>query len=184
MQLTNTRHAYGLVAITLHWLISIIIICMLAIGLYMVTLKNSALKEDLFRYHKETGLLILMLVSLRLGWRLANRTPDYPESIPKWQQYLAHAVHYTLYAFMFAMPITGYLLSCAAGHPPFFFGLAVPALIAPHPGIVELLATMHQWLAYILIALICGHVGVALEHHFVENDNILRRMLGITRTPK
>jgi cytochrome b561 len=185
MQLTNTPNRYGIVAITLHWLIAIIVICMLVVGLYMVTLKLGPLKLDLFRYHKEFGLLVLMLAALRIGWRLANITPGYPADMPVWQKFLAHSVHWLLYGFLFAMPITGYLLTSAAGFPPSFFGLfVVPPLIAPNQELANLFGTIHQWLAYSLIILICGHVGAALEHHFVEQDNILRRMLGISRPEK
>ncbi len=185
MQFTNTPDRYGWVAITLHWVISIIVICMLAVGLYMVTLKLGPLKLDLFRYHKEFGILVLMLASLRLGWRLANITPRYPDTMPWWQKGLAHSLHWLLYGFLFAMPITGYLLSCAAGFAPSFFGLfVVPPIIAPDDALASLFGTIHQWLAYSLIVLLCGHIGAALEHHFVEKDNILRRMLGIAKEPK
>jgi cytochrome b561 len=185
MQYTNTIKRYGIVAITLHWLIAVIVICMLCVGLYMVTLKAGPFKNDLFGYHKEFGLLVLMLAALRIGWRLANITPGYPEQIPVWQRFLAHSVHWLLYGFLLAMPITGYLVSCAWGHSPSFFGLfVVPPLIAPNESLAHLFGTIHQWLAYSLIVLICGHVGAALEHHFVEGDNILRRMLGISREPK
>jgi cytochrome b561 len=185
MQFTNTTYRYGIVAITLHWLIAVMVICMLGVGLYMVTLKLGPLKLDLFRYHKEFGLLVLMLAVLRLGWRLANTTPGYPAHVPMWQKFLAHSVHWLLYGFLFAMPVTGYFLTCAWGYAPSFFGLfVVPPLIEPNENLAHLLGTVHQWLAYSLIVLICGHVGAALEHHFVEGDNILRRMLGTSREPK
>jgi cytochrome b561 len=126
-----------------------------------------------------------MLVSLRLGWRLANVTPSYPNDMPPWQKFTAHSVHWLLYGFLFAMPITGYLLTSAAGFAPSFFGLfVVPALIEPNKDLAHLFATIHAWLAYSLIGLLCVHIGAALEHHFVEKDNILRRMLGMSNTPK
>jgi cytochrome b561 len=49
MQITNTSNRYGIVAITFHWVISVIVICMLAVGLYMESLKLGPLKLDLFR---------------------------------------------------------------------------------------------------------------------------------------
>jgi cytochrome b561 len=178
MQITNTTERYGIVAITFHWVMALIVIALLCVGLYMVTLKLGPQKLALFRYHKEFGTLVLMLVCLRLGWRLANITPVLPTSMPRWQQFAAHGTHFLLYALLFALPMTGWLLSSASGFLPSFFGLFVlPPLFAPDEGLTHLFETIHQWLAYSLIALLCAHIGAALEHHFVEKDNILRRML-------
>lgn len=178
MQIKNTSTSYGVVAITFHWLMAVLVIGMLCVGLYMVTLKFSPLKLELFRYHKEFGVLVLMLACLRLGWRLANIVPAFPFTMPRWQQWAAHASHYLLYVLIFAIPITGWLLTSAAGLLPSFFGLFVlPPLIAPHKEWTHLFGIMHQWLAYSLIALLCAHIGAALEHHFVEKDDILTRML-------
>lgn len=178
MQLKNTSSRYGLVAIAFHWLIALLVISLLCVGLYMVTLTLSPLKIELFHYHKEFGTLVLILACLRWGWRLANTTPVLPSHMPFWQQWAAHASHYLLYVLLFAMPITGWLVSSAAGLLPSFFGLFVlPSLIAPNQELTHLFGWMHQWLAYSLIALLCVHIGAALEHHFVEKDDILRRMI-------
>jgi cytochrome b561 len=178
MRATNSFERYGIVTVFLHWFMAILIIGMLTLGLYMVRLSVSPEKLKLFRWHKEYGVLILTLVSLRLSWRLLNITPLLPANLPRWQQWAAHAAHYLLYLFMFAMPLTGWLMSSASDLPVSFFGLFVlPNLIAPNHDLRLWFANIHEWLAYGFIALICLHALAALQHHFINKDNILRRML-------
>lgn len=178
MQLTNTSTRYGWVIIFLHWLMAILIIGMLALGLYMVGLPNNLQKLKLYGWHKEFGLLVLMLATFRIGWRFANVTPVLPYDMPNIQKFLAHSVHWALYILMFAMPLTGWLLTSAAGLAPSFFGLFVlPVLVAPNQELMQLFALIHTWLGYAFIGLICAHAGAALQHHFINKDDILRRIL-------
>lgn len=115
MRIKNTVTRYGIVAILLHWIMAIIIIGMVAVGLYMADLPASLLKLRLFGLHKEFGVLVLMLAMIRIVWRIGNITPLLPDTIPQWQKLAAHAVHWAFYGFMFVLPITGLLLSSAAG---------------------------------------------------------------------
>lgn len=178
MHLKNTDTRYGIIAYLLHWVMAILIIGLLVLGLYMTWIPISSLKLKLYGWHKEFGTLVLMLFFLRVAWRLSNITPLLPATLPAWQQLAAHAVHFAFYIFMFAMPITGWLVTSAAGLPVSFFGLFVlPSLVTPSEENRLLFTEMHKWLAYGLIATIGAHVGAALKHHFINKDNILRRML-------
>lgn len=173
----NTERQFGLVAIIFHWLMAVIIIGLLALGLYMTSLPNSLEKLKLYGWHKEFGLLVLMLAVLRLAWRFSNMTPLL-SGLPAWERISARTVHWLFYGFMFAQPITGWLITSAAGVPPSFFGLFVlPGLVAPDKDLRRLFDHMHEWLAYGLIAVIILHVCAALKHHFYDRDEILRRML-------
>lgn len=177
MQLKNTSTRFGLVAIIFHWVIAILIIGMLALGLYMVNLPISIQKLQYYRWHKEFGLLVLWLVILRLFWRISNVTPELT-TLPWYERIAARLVHLAFYGFMLAMPITGWLLSSAAGLTPSFFGLfTVPTLIPPNEAQRQLFDITHEWLAYAFIATIALHIAAALKHHFIDKDNILRRMI-------
>jgi cytochrome b561 len=175
----NTAQRYGAVAMLLHWLIAALIIGMLALGLYMVRLPISLEKLRFYGWHKEFGLLVLALAIVRILWRSGNVTPSLLAAVPNyWQRLAAHAMHWVLYLFMFAMPLTGWLKSSAAGLPVSFFGwFVLPDLIVPNKTALWLLTKAHQWLAYALIAAICAHVGASLWHHFIHKDDVLRRML-------
>jgi cytochrome b561 len=178
MLFRNTENRYGLIAITLHWVMAVIVIGLICLGLYMVRLPISLEKLKLFGWHKEYGILVLMLVLLRFCWRFWSIQPKLPPYIARLQQFAAHAVHYLLYALMIAMPLTGWMTSSAAGLQVSFFGLfLMPDLVAPDENLRILLASIHEWLGYALIAVICMHAGAALQHHFYHKDDILRRML-------
>lgn len=176
MKIKNTEHRYGIVAIIMHWLLAILLFALLMLGLYMVELPISLEKLKLYGWHKEFGILALILVMARLGWRLANRTPAL--KLPWWEKWAARTVHWAFYGFMFALPISGWLITSAAGLPVSFFGLFVlPDLIPANAQWMKIFQETHEWLAYGLIAIIFLHVGAALKHHFINKDDILRRML-------
>jgi len=177
----NTERRYGLVSIFLHWLMAVLIITLLALGFYMASLPDvgfDALKMKLIFIHKELGVLVLTLVAFRLIWRFCNVAPVLPPHIPPWQKFASHTVHGVLYGFMFAQPITGWLMSSAAGFSVSFFGLfELPALISPNVHRAHLFSEIHEWLAYGLIATICVHIGAAFIHHFIYKDDTLRKIL-------
>jgi len=177
MYIKNTEQRYGIITICIHWIMALLLIGMLALGLYMTDLPTSALKIKLFGLHKEFGILILMLVLVRLFWRLSNKSPSL-NSLPTWERLAARAVHWAFYGFMFALPISGWLITSAANLPISFFGLfTLPNLIAPSEQLKSLFGEIHEWLAYGLIATICLHIVAALKHHFINKDNILKGMI-------
>lgn len=176
MQLKNSQTKFGLIAILFHWVMAIFIIALLILGLYMVALPISFEKLKLYGWHKEYGMLVLLLVVLRSIWRVANMIPEL--ALPWYEVFAARAVHYAFYVFMFAMPITGWLITSAAGLPVSFFGWFVfPNLITPNPDSLKLFELIHEWLGYALIVTILLHTSAALKHHFINKDDILKRML-------
>ncbi len=174
----NTLQAYGGIAKFFHWAIAVLIIGMIAVGLIMSDMENSPDKFKLIGLHKEFGIVILILACMRLGWKIIDISPLFPDSIHRISKFGAKAVHFLLYVFMFAMPVTGWLMSSAAGFPISFFGLFVlPSLVSPDKKFAHDMAELHEILAWILIVLISLHVLAALLHHFYYKDNILLRML-------
>jgi len=178
MQFRNSMDRYGLIAISFHWLMAIIIIGLIALGVYMVPLSVSSLKLKLYRWHKEFGLIILYLIFFRLAWRLADRTPSLLGQLPWWQKIAAKTVHATLYFFMFIVPMTGWLLTSATGFPVSFFGwFLMPDLVQPNEVVRVWMVFSHKWLSYIMAGLICVHIAATIQHYVVHKDNILRKML-------
>ena len=177
----NTEERFGAVAILLHWSMAFLIIGLAALGLYMVALPDvgfNTKKIMLILFHKEFGLLVLVLLAMRLAWRLTHVLPQLGAHLPDWQKIVARFVHLCFYALMFALPMTGWLMSSAAGIPVSFFGLFTLPDILPHDDyLFQQLIDVHKWFGYVLILFICVHVGAALMHHFVLKDDTLRRML-------
>lgn len=184
-QIRNTEERYGSVAIVLHWLMAALLVALVALGLYMVSLPDVGFdtkKIRLILYHKELGMLALVLVIARFVWRLTNVLPQLVETLPDWQQFVARFVHLSFYGLMFALPITGWLMSSAAGIPVSLLGtFALPDLVPYDDYLFKRFIEIHKWLGYALIVLIFIHAGAALRHHFLFKDDTLRKMLPSVR---
>ncbi len=169
---------YSKLSMSLHWLIALLIIAAFTLGFYMTGLQFSMAKLKLFSWHKWLGVTILGLVAIRLINRLFQRTPDYPESIEKWERVAANCVHLALYFFMFAVPLSGYFYTYAAGFPVLYLGLfELPSPVSPDPLLKVQLRTLHEILSTGMLMLISLHIAAALKHHFIKKDGITKRML-------
>jgi len=169
---------YSAPAIALHWLVALMILCSLAVGLYMVDLPVSPSKLKIYSYHKWAGVTVFLLVIVRLGWRLGHPPPPLPASVPDWQKQIADALHRVLYVLILAIPLSGWLMSSAKGFQTVYFGvLPIPDLLGKDESLGDLLKIVHFSLNALLVCLLAAHVGAALKHHFIDRDDVLRRML-------
>jgi cytochrome b561 len=183
MQFQNTPTRYGVVTKTFHWVMALLIVFMLCLGLYMGTEHDLARKLRLFNLHKSLGVLILILASCRLAWHLYSKKPPFLVGLKDWEKKAAHAVHGLIYAAMFALPLTGWVFSSAAGRAVSFFGLfTLPSPVAQDKALGHSVAELHGYIAYALIGLLCLHVGGALKHFLIDRDKTLQRMLPFGRT--
>jgi len=173
--------AYTKVAVTMHWLIALLIFLNVVVGVYMDSLPKTDPRHDsaLF-YHASFGSLIFMLAVFRLFWRSTHKPPSLPVTIPSWQRAIAHTLHWVLYSLMFAVPFTGYLHRMAGGHPVSFFGLGyLPVIIGKNEPLRLLTDTLHVCLVWVLCILVVGHIGAALKHRFIDRDGVIQRMLRV-----
>lgn len=170
--------SYTKTAKALHWLMAILLFGLLALGFYMHDLPLSPEKLKLYSWHKWASVTAFLLVAFRLLWRLAHRPPALPASMPKLMQFAAHAGHLLLYVLMIAIPLSGWLMSSAKGFQTVYFGvLPIPDLLDKNKEIGDLLALAHKSLNLLFVAVLAGHIGAALKHHFIDKDDILTRML-------
>lgn len=174
-----TMQRYSLPAIVLHWLIALLIIGTFTLGLVMTDIPGlTPTKLRYFSWHKWAGVTVLLLAALRLLWRLRRAPPAYPAAMPAWQGRAAHGLHGLLYVLMFAVPLSGYFYSLAAGVPVVYFGLfPLPVLIEADPALKPVLGALHYWLNMGLAALVAVHVLAAMKHVLIDRDGIMGRML-------
>jgi len=186
MQLRNTRSGYGLIAILFHWMMALLIIGLFVFGKYMTGLDPMAPDTfALYQLHKSLGFLVLALVLARLAWRLANPSPALPETMPGFERLAAHLGHAGLYALMLAIPLSGWLMVSASpwGIPTVVFDmlpvphLPVPEALGSKAEAENTLKGLHELLANGLLFLVVLHVAAALKHHFLNRDDVLRRMV-------
>ena len=169
--------AYTRTAKSLHWLMAVLLIGLLALGFYMHDLPLSPEKLKLYAWHKWAGVSAFLLVLVRLGWRIGHPPPALPAGMARPMQLAAHGGHGLLYVLMIAIPLTGWLMSSAKGFQTVWFGvLPIPDLLGKDKETGELLALVHQSLNLLFVAVILGHVGAALKHHFIDKDGRLDRM--------
>jgi cytochrome b561/polyisoprenoid-binding protein YceI len=180
---TPQQQRYTAVAIALHWIIAFSIIGLIAVGWTMGEMEPGPDYFQIVQLHKSFGITVLLLSVARLIWRLMNPPPPEPP-MPKWQAFLASAVHVLFYILIIAMPLTGWIMASASSDAPTrYFGLVdirlpgIPALDAEtREGIEEGFEQVHSNLAWVIIGLLVLHVAGALKHQFVDKDGLLARM--------
>ncbi|MFZ5507039.1 MAG: cytochrome b [Pseudomonadota bacterium] len=169
---------YTRTAMSLHWLIALMLFGMFGFGLYMVELPLSPQKLKFYSYHKWAGVTVFLLVLARLAWRITHRPPALPAGMPAWQVTAAKAGHHLLYLLMVIVPLSGWLMSSAKGFQTVWFGvLPLPDLLAKDEALGEALLLTHRLLNWFFMLVVAGHVAAALKHHFVDRDGLLSRML-------
>jgi cytochrome b561 len=170
---------YSRTAILFHWLIALLIIGAFTLGLVMTDIPGiTPTKLKYYSWHKWAGVTILTLAALRLLWRLTHRAPAYPATMKGWEKTAAHGLHSLLYVLMFAVPLSGYFYTLAAGVPVVWFGVVeLPVLIAPNPELKPVLKALHYWLNMGLAAAVGIHIAAALKHVVVDRDRVMQRML-------
>lgn len=186
MSLKNTTEGWGWPARLLHWMMAIVIVGLLCVGFYMTNVVTDIYVQfELTQDHKSWGFVAFALACLRVVWRMVNPSPALPDGMSALERLLAHGGHYALYVCMFAMPLTGWLMSSASplqdqyGIKNMVFGaFELPDPFVPGSAeMLEIFETLHFLFALALVALLLGHAGAALKHHFVNRDTVLRRML-------
>ena len=103
----SAAQRYTRVAIALHWAIAVLVLYNLTSGLL-----KPVLPRPFFMFHVSSGITILVLTLVRIGWRLTHRPPPLLPIKP-WERRLARTVHVLLYAAMLALPLSGWAMVSA-----------------------------------------------------------------------
>lgn len=178
MTLKNTSDRWGGISQLLHWLVVVLILAMAWLGLTMGDLPNGPDKIETYALHKSIGITILALVALRLLWRLYAGTPRPVPGSPRWQERIASLTHFAIYALLFAIPLSGWILNSAAGFPLQWFHLVnLPYIVEKNHDLHELAEQAHEIMFWLLALLVVAHAGAAFYHHLFQRDATLARML-------
>lgn len=168
--------SYNPVSKILHWTTALLIFGLLLLGFYMAGLDFSEDKLQLYALHKSFGFLVLILVFVRVVWHLFVKKPASLPSHKKWEKGLSHAVHGFLYVLLFAMPLTGWVMSSAGDFTIQFFGFDVPDIVVKDKGLFDLAREAHEIIAFVIVGVVALHVAGAFKHHFIDRDETLARM--------
>lgn len=179
MDLKNpTGERYHTLSIAVHWLTLALLIAVYAlIELREIFPKGSDPREAMKMWHFMLGLTVFGLVFVRMALRLAFRVPPIQPTPPPALRWLAVAMHLALYAFLIVMPLLGWLTLSAKGSTIPFFGLHLPALLAPDKALANNLEEIHETIGTLGYYLIGLHAAAALFHHYFMRDDTLKRIL-------
>ncbi len=180
----DTKNKLSPITVSLHWIVAVLMISLLAIGIYME--QTSA--YSLYPWHKSFGLLILVAVLPRVIWRVTQGWPEHAAEYKQSEILLSKIVHYLLIIGTVVMPISGVMMSYFGGHNVPLFGLELAPsnmdpnnpqeVLARNGDIAGAAHTVHGIAGKVLVVSVLLHVAGALKHHFMDKDGTLRRMLG------
>jgi len=175
---SNSEVEYRRIARLLHWGMAVLVLATIPAGFVMVQPDlDRSLQNALFVFHKNVGVLLLLLVVLRALYRWRHPPAPLPADVPGWQRMAAGVSHLSLYALLVIMPIAGYTRVKAGGFPiETLDWLGVPSLVPRSDALAETAKTVHFYGGIAITALIALHVAAAAYHGIVRRDGVFSRM--------
>ncbi|MGE5490507.1 MAG: cytochrome b [Actinomycetota bacterium] len=165
---------YTPIAAALHWVHAGLFCALVVVGVTMVDLPKGAERSTAYALHKSLGLLALILVAVRLYWRLRCPPPPHP-GLDARETALARITHRFLYLLLVLVPVSGFAAICFTPYPLAFFGLPLPKPGWPDAGLNSFFGLLHKGLLASLVLAILLHLAAALRHGW-RRDGTLGRM--------
>jgi len=159
----------------MHWIVGIFVIVQLAGGFFMKDIELS-LQPSIYSLHKSIGVLIGLLCIVRIANRLNSSIPSPHQSISSFERFTSRIGVFLLYAGMFVMPISGYLMSIYYGYQVLFFGIGLPLIVETNNEIASIFSKIHSTTAIIFLGIISLHFLSTIKHILVDKVNILKRI--------
>lgn len=173
--MNDSKVRYGGISRTLHWGMGLLIIWQFMKFFDRINDGEHWVGENLAAWHISIGSVLLVLIVVRLIWAFVQKG-NRPDQDPA-TALLVKAGHGLLYLAMLLLPVTGAMIMVGNGYGWDPFSIQ---LVAASEGSIEWMATLgsvHSLIAWTLLILVIGHAAIALLHHFVKKDGVLRRML-------
>ena len=86
---------------------------------------------------------------------------------------------------MFAVPVSGYLHTYAAGYPVVYLGMfELPAPFPPQPEWKHTLEEIHEVLSKLMLVTLLMHIAGAIKHQVIDKDRIFLRMMPGSQSDK
>ncbi|WP_299881485.1 cytochrome b/b6 domain-containing protein [uncultured Sulfitobacter sp.] len=169
---------YSAVDKWLHWLVAINLGALLIFGNGLADLPDVE-KAVEYGHHGWSATTLLILVVIRLVWRLIHPAPELSAELSAWQRTGARVIHRSLYVLIFAQIGLGIALASTV-EQPFVASLyqidyGALNLIADHWH--RVLGVAHATVYWLIVTCLAAHVLAAVKHAAVDRDSTLRRML-------
>ncbi len=181
-QAGTEKTGYDAIAKTLHWLIALIVLSVLVLAWQLDDMEDAE-RVEMIKIHSGLGLSVLILMVLRLLWRLGHPPPAPPATMARWQRHAAVSVHRAFYLLLILQPVLGMLLAGSVDYSVVPFGwFELSSWLSDDPDRADWLLALHAWNANLIALLVLVHIGAALWHQYYEKDNLLKRMLPFTKS--
>lgn len=175
---------YSLLQRALHWMVAILVLVNIFLGIILWVYGFDGLNEsfgseitnNIYKYHKTNGVIILILMIFRLAFRTVRGVPPPERGMTQLELVLSAWVHRLLYATLILEPVVGWLATATGGFPIEFFNMNLPALVSKNPELSVTLYRVHGLLGLFILGLIGLHIAGALRHWLVKRDGVMRRM--------
>lgn len=169
---------YGLTAVTLHWVLVLLIFILYGLGWYMVSIpKGTPPVAYYYNLHKSIGVAAALPIALLIWWRIAHVPPPLPGTLPEWQLRAAHINHLLFYVCLIVLVLSGFIESNFTKFGVKFFGYPLPILGWEDKALYRIFNRIHVYTSYFFAALTAIHVAAALKHLLVNRDQVFQRML-------
>ena len=162
------RYSFGM--IVLHWTTASLVFALATSGLlysYKIVGSNALI------FHQWGGQLLLVVVFIWIGVRLAFGVGPRNSDHVWWEKMLAALVKITLYGLLIAYVVTGYVTASGLRSSEMLFPIDVTFA---RSDLGELFMEAHFTLKWVLLAVLALHVLGTLKHSFIDRDNTFRNM--------
>ncbi|TVR44715.1 MAG: cytochrome b [Rhodobacteraceae bacterium] len=173
----SVHQQYAQVTRLLHWIVALMVLTTMPIGVAMLQEGIQRSTQDLlFILHKNGGVIILLLVLLRIIWRVVTPKPALPTTVPQWQKRAAAGVQTALYLLLLVMAVSGYVRVRAGGFPiEMLDAVGMPTFVPRSEALADRAQAIHATARFPLAALILLHIAAGVKHA-IARDGVFSRI--------
>lgn len=166
---------YDKTTILFHWVSVAIILGLWVIGQTIDFYPKGDPRIVMRSLHITFGIVLAVLLVMRIGWRFGGGV-RLPPAVAGASGKLATGAHHLLYLLMAAVVLVGIAAVWIRGDNIFNL-FQVPAFDPANKQLRKDIVEWHGLLANSLLVLAGLHALIAIWHHKVNKDDVLRRML-------
>jgi cytochrome b561 len=146
---------------SVHWWMATVYVVLFTTGTFMSQLERGVyFRNSFYDFHKSIGVLSIALLTWRILLLLRVWWKKYTKRVPRfsWIWLKTVALHTSLYIFMWAVPVSGVLLSNSfRANNVRLFGIVLPDVFPQNSAMEDLGRNLHFWLSYTFLAFVVLH---------------------------